>query len=674
MLHPINVLANPKEKLEEIYLNSISEFVRRTYYRPHILVTAESGAGKSTLISRLSSKKMRKVLKLEIGKIRSTACTAKHIFDPELPKNIFGVSVTQKLFGKIRDDITAILIAALAAKLLEYNKVGEDADIAQIVKALYDAVFTRNDSLFNFTEICEELDNTAAIDIIQERLEELFLNMVEEKYVEDAKLLQEQNTNKAKKFTLKVFLEEIIARNISEGVEHDCLDTIFTTVEMIVEQKVSLTFQRTSNKYRFSVFNVDNQLEEATQFMKKLFGTSNDPKANKNKGIQYFLDEVWIHVPTNEVYQQGKSFVVIDTEGLTHRSNKDEDIQGSFMKLVNCNRINHVIFMTPFATDVKVFNVIRDSINTLKKKWNVSIFLPKYDEFVTSETVANGEDLEEEEDKKIFFEEHIEPMAERAVASIEQSIKVHNATSKNVKFEERVRVLSFGDNKYVEQTTSKELYDIISEILEEIEKQNITIPVKAKAGIEIDTKDVITFDVDLVQLNQECNQIVSNNQFVKSLKALSAKKPYWTSVYTLKDKISYGNGHTTNAEVYDNFSIYPASGVETGLKGLDLKRLIKWNFNSLESVPVELQSKLMEAIEGEFRENVCRKLAITLTYTKLTEYFYGQSMYYLDWYRGLLKLYQVNLSNSKYWADEVQKELMELVKVKIEDLVDVQFS
>jgi hypothetical protein len=663
-----------KEELNEYYSNSLTTFLEEVYYYPHIIVTAESGAGKSTFISRLSTSSMRDFLKMEIGHIRSTACTAQHVFDPNLPEKFFAVSAKKKNFGEIRDIVIAIAITELANQLVDYSKDKDEQSKIKIIESLYESIFIKNKSLFNLSEIV----NSVSVVTIKEKLILIFNELIKDDYVEKARIEKDKVKEKAKNRVIKKFVEDEISKNIrvdQSDIVNTSFEQIFDIMETAVNAKVDTTFTGKQGEYLYSIFDILDNTKEGIEFMGKLFGTSNGSKDKTNKGIQFFLDEITVHVPTNEIYKKDKPFVVLDTQGLNHEGDDKNEIQASFLTLINYNRVNQIIFLSPFSTDDKVFGIVREGLDKIKKKIGVTLLLSKYDEYINSAIVSTGKDTDDLDDKELkeFVEEQIVPLVDKSITDIKESISIYNENSSLVTFDQHVHKLCFNRNIACSLTTVTDLYEIINSILIKIEKDTTSVFVKQKPGTIGDVDSLVNFKIDKQRLVDMCKIIINENAFIRSLKGWWTKSPHWNSVYELKYKIKMGSGHSTNAWTYDNFSIYPASGVRTYLEKYNLLDVLFWDFGNLLNVPENLQEVLKSNIEMELKNNVYQRIAKNMTYTYITDYFYASS-YYLNWYRGLLAIYNDKLSDPYYWADAISNELELLVKVKVRETISLQYN
>ncbi|MFD2442629.1 hypothetical protein ACFSO7_01285 [Bacillus sp. CGMCC 1.16607] len=668
MTHPL--INKSKLEIKEFYSKHLASFLEETYYYPRLIVAAESKAGKSTLISRMSTIDMRDFLKLEIGHIRTTACTAQHVFDPHLPKNIFAVSAKKKFFGEIRDKVTAISITEFASNLILYAK-DNDYLLDELVETIFDNIFIRNKSLFDLSEILDEISQT----IIKEQLAIILKKFINDDYVKIARVAKENFKSKSKDRTLKSFVEDELSQNIGLGKDeliNKAFDRIFGILKQTINDRIIEVFDGTNDRILYSVFNIEEDNEDGIKFMEAIFGSSTESNNKKTKGIQYFLDEIIVHVPTNEIYDRDKPFVVLDTQGLDHENNQNDEILSNFLTLVNSNRVNQILFLSPFSTDDKVFGVVRSGLNKIKKKIGVTLLLTKYDEFISSAIVSSGKDTDELDDDLLneFVKTNISPQADNAIKEIKKSIERHNLATDLITFDESVYKLSFQRSFGCSQTKISDIYNIINNILDKIESDTTTRIVKRVDGIAGDIDEIVPVIIDHDRLYSICKNIIDNNVFLNSLNGLINKKPHWTSVYELKYKIKIGHGHTTNARSYDNFSIYPAAGIRNSLISSNISNVLSWDFSNLQSAPDDLERVLRDNIESELVDNVYQLIARNMTYEYITDYFY-RYQHYLDWYQGLMGLYKKIISDPDCWVAGILSKLTSLAKVKVRETLSV---
>lgn len=669
MTHPITVL-DSTDRVRQYYTDLLSDFLQEIYYLPRIIVTAESGAGKSTLISRLSTNDMRDFLAMEIGQIRTTACTAQHVFDPNLPKEVLAICAKMKHFGEIRDKITVIAISALASYLVDYSKEKDDFSIDDIVHALYEYIFIKNKSLYNLNEIVSIRET----EVIKKDLQVIFTELVARDYVSKARAEKARHKDKAKNLVIKKFVEDEIANNLgsdSEDVINCAFDNIFNIIENSINKIVDKNFEGKNGEYYYSIFNIVEDAIKANTLMGTLFGITDGSKNKTNKGIQFFLQDLVVHIPTNEVFSGNKAFVIIDTQGLNHDGDEKGHIVSSFLTLINYNRVNQVLFLSPFSTDDSVFNIVGSELNKVKKRLRVTAILSKYDSYINNAIVARGKDTDdlEEDELREFVKENIVPPANKAVSEIKEFITQHNAAKPLASFDDNVYTLAFNRNYSGHRTTVKDLYDIITKILINIEKDTETVHVKVKRGVtDNDIDSLIPISINKQVLYDLCVEMINTNSFIKSLQGLANKEPHWKSVYALKDEVSRGNGHTTRATIYDNFSIYPANGVKKSLEKSPLLNSVSWDLSNLEDLPDDLVDVLKKNIQSELDNNVKQLISMMLTFNNITSFFYT-SLYYLSWYKGLIELYRNNLADPEYWVDTIHKQLLRLVKVKTRETI-----
>ena len=132
---------------------------------------------------------------------------------------------------------------------------------------------------------------------------------------------------------------------------------------------------------------------------------------------------------------------------------------------------------------------------------------------------------------------------------------------------------------------------------------------------------------------------------------------HWNTVYAWRDKLRFGSGHTSNAEVYDNISIYLSSMVQGFISKADLLGLL--NIKIDDDIPYDVESKIREYIKQNLEvdfKNIKSQIGLSVTYTSLKNEF--NQTYYKD----ALVLINKRLSSEEYWKEAIINSVLKVAE------------
>ena len=132
---------------------------------------------------------------------------------------------------------------------------------------------------------------------------------------------------------------------------------------------------------------------------------------------------------------------------------------------------------------------------------------------------------------------------------------------------------------------------------------------------------------------------------------------HWNTVYAWRDKLRFGSGHTSNAEVYDNISIYLSSMVQGFISKADLLGLL--NIKIDDGIPYDVDSKIREYIKQNLEvdfKNIKSQIGLSVTYTSL------KSEFNQTYYKDALVLINKRLSSEEYWKKAIINSVLKVAE------------
>ncbi|UOO37944.1 hypothetical protein IZU99_01360 [Oscillospiraceae bacterium CM] len=151
------------------------------------------------------------------------------------------------------------------------------------------------------------------------------------------------------------------------------------------------------------------------------------------------------------------------------------------------------------------------------------------------------------------------------------------------------------------------------------------------------------------------------------------------SVNCFRSKLSYGEGHETNASIYLNFRLFLTNMVARWLRETlpihDIMRDISIDFGNLEESPsAEIaRREFLEKLEERLRKNwssIIDQLARALSYNCLRKPFANAFNYktWSDGFREALKVIEGKFSSVDYWNENIPKLLMFLADKQLQSM------
>ena len=649
--------------LSDYYHENLQEIRNEVYYQPRLLAAALTASGKSTLISKLVPKDMSAIFHSIVGNIRTTACTVQYYFDPSLSSNLLTFSASKKVFNEISDKIIEITMKELANMLVDDSKSNKDNRVA-IRSRLFDHIFISNNSLFDF----ENLLSKSEIDRVTNDIYSIFKIYKNSDFVLTAKASGKSSLKDA---TLKNKVEDLCVEDFGVNTE---VQNIFTSLlhflNAVIDEKIKAAFdgiEDSTNLVMCFDTNKQDGSNKAASFIKKIFGVP-----DVDKGLQFFLENIIVHLSTHDDYDREESFVIIDTQGIDHEGNDSRIVADSLLSIINSNRISELLYLTTFTSDYKVLKVIEDALTKIKKPLNIRVCLTKFDEYVSKETVQiiSDDEMDDEEYKQFIVSNVIKPSKD-IISKIEADIKDNYSANSFLTFSEKISRFSFARNPFVPISKVSDVYNLIGEVLDRIQTETEVVAVKRKSNVEYD--ELIRYNIDNRKLNLIIKHVMANNSFIKSLKVERNKDVYWSSVYCLKNAIRRGNGHKTHARVYANFAIFPAASIEKILSSNipNLLSTITFDFSNLTDIPANLASVIQDNISKELVADSTRIMAFNLTYTGIKNQFESFNPHYRVWWKNLFNTYHTNLNSVNYWNMILRDVLVNVITRKIQTSISV---
>ena len=140
------------------------------------------------------------------------------------------------------------------------------------------------------------------------------------------------------------------------------------------------------------------------------------------------------------------------------------------------------------------------------------------------------------------------------------------------------------------------------------------------------------------------------------------------SVNCFKKKLSYGEGHATNANVYADFKLFLPQMVNRWLKDVIPPELFGCFSLDYRNLASELAESEKETLSNKFssamrnnREQLLRRCSESLSYSSLAEDFedcYYSGYSWSDSFRNSLSVISGKFSDENYWAQSLQNALL----------------
>lgn len=181
-----------------------------------------------------------------------------------------------------------------------------------------------------------------------------------------------------------------------------------------------------------------------------------------------------------------------------------------------------------------------------------------------------------------------------------------------------------------------------------------------------------TIAIAMVGKNQQ-----QENQYTQYI--IQAGTYHGRSVNCFRNRLSYGEGHETNASVYLNFRLHLTNMVARWLREIlpihDILRDISIDFSNLKDSPsAEIARKeFSEKLEDRLRTNwanIIIQLARQLSYNCLQTPF-EKAFYYRNWsdgFRESLKVIESKFSSVDYWNENIPKLIMQFADKQLQSM------
>lgn len=646
---------------------------------PRIALIGASASGKSTLVTHFVQKYLAQLLMNNIESVQSSKISS----DLVLLWSRHSASVMRL---KLKSNLDFDLIGKNIRKSLENLCTSKNCDIDDediddfLVDDILSPVESKAYDLFPFLTLFEEDEKNEFLDNLRNELEDILMKIIEgsdgeisilDKLSEEKKQAKKMKTKFSKAPIIKKLLDDRLSK-IDLSKVFKILSKLYSLALNSLDSLIGNVSQSLKTENGYSIIIDSEHLEELNRFMSKLY---------KDKGYCLIVEDIIYYTPIAEsarnAFEKYKSYyvkfkenepliVLQDLKGISDDISLEAGLLDN-LKAISGKQVDSCLVLhslkNPMSFAVEPLKYLSSYYNNL----NVNVLCTYADVFMT-DTIRSlfkgiegpGTDIDIDNEE---FYKYAVLKAARSLEDVKQSLESTLNDTVKVDAVGEVKVCTLVPD-YVkdidsvlvsneEKSTILKLYDY-----DAIYKLLYDICIRVKSRYKTcndqyeDSVDININDGKLDDLVTECmrrHALTCDKEYYQYVRA----NVHWNTVYAWRDKLRFGGGHTSNANVYDDISIYLSSMVQGFMSKSDLVGLldIKIEGDVPNDVAIKIKQYIAENLETDLR-NIKNQVGLSITYTSLRDEF--NYTYFSD----ALILIKKKLESREYWKEAIRQSIL----------------
>ncbi len=402
---------------------------------------------------------------------------------------------------------------------------------------------------------------------------------------------------------------------------------------------------------------------------------------------EQFIEQYELFCKRDNPEQLGRKLKIniIDTMGITQSSTQKEEISSEMDKIFQ-RESDAYLFLCATNEMPTTYDECIDLLQTKKKSYEKKVFVicrTKADEIIRNKMVNNwrrdtGKNEIEDEQYDTYLRQAFEEFKEQMIRSDKNVRSTEYAICNQLPIEflctapdrskEMRKVLTGGELE------SSKIYRILYDIMNRIDSSYGT----QGKRLWLYSKDLnhkpLHIKCKAHELNETiCTALIACNMQQRNQYLQYDKKEvtyHWNSVYCFWDKLRYGNGHETRANVYGSFRLFQKNMVESWLRRMipmeDMLNDIEISFEYLDSDPKTVEDvktnfptqfrKMISISWVGILDRVARKLTYDCLQPRLDEIF--TQNYYDNAFKISLRYFNEKFSDKEYWKSTLLRLLL----------------
>lgn len=552
--------------------------------KPHVRTMeflGGTGDGKTEAATVAAEPKARKILLKGVGQTNSTLRERLFVYtaDPEFKDKIV-VCVTLEDDILSRSLFTELIVKAWAKLIKDSGKavafcVGRDEE--QLAEFLYDEISKKN----NVKAILSFLSDEKKDEFVNSFVALYTTYKMHEKNYAIYNTVKNSLPETETKATSKKFLAGIQSE---VGKQLDMMSDEFKANLWEEWRKVNAKLKdvffsyfdeesKSEDGYFYKEIMLDSPNEE---FISAMF-TSNDLQGGERLSLEVMCEEINIYVPMNPIFEEklqkvdvngvfsdsfgNKVFGVLDTRGLYHADNTEDENADYCTELVFRGDIDALVMVVPLfgdSNEKKISELYRDVIKNFNKQIPVIMLHNKVDLFVDSLNKDNFDDdplsMDMGTGKELSVEEIDEAIKKRESELIEDLQEVQSKARKNLRIKSLSCYLKRDQHMQEElvqkYNVSHAYSQIFGDMAEYLKDSAYKISLTVKPGEEI----VPTIDNAAFTAAIHCHVIdpvTEKKVFTPGMSDLAlsiGKTPHGNAYHALSRRLKMGDGYTSNID------------------------------------------------------------------------------------------------------------------------------
>ncbi|GGA06328.1 hypothetical protein GCM10008018_60210 [Paenibacillus marchantiophytorum] len=555
-------------KRKEFARLSALEALKRSKSAPTIVVIGPSTSGKSTLIYALVNHRIIGFIKVGIGnKSQTTIIPCNFVFDERIEKDEhFAMHVRIKDFS-VKD--VHIEILEQLARLFTSNEMCAEDTLESIDENWFKSILEPEDASYHLGNIKDKISVDEFKESIADALDKI--ENIEPSFSERVKIKKKELTQQKVKIS---DIRKMVFEDIWETMETDLLGRYFNWLNTIGVQ-ITNDLNNLLNSDRAIGDICEYSVNENEAFL--YGGTILEKLFDPFQPFSLIIEDITLACrPRREIIDRSEEriplrFCLRDTMGLTQIGMDSNSIKDALDIALNCSPDSILLLLNLEERD----DVIAESCSAIEEKLSKAsrLNVPVNVIFTKADRIIGNLINKADKDTVVIRQNNYDANILDAINMMENSIKQYltrfsqdNLTWLSLRYLEesidpiQLALKHHGSDRLV-RFTPDGLYQNIDEMIRETQRRilpvGITTPlfvtaINADAPV-IEMKlagQLISNIFNLIKFNLTEDKATVNGYTITTKYALSGR-----SVVAYYNKLQRGQGHTTRANVYGNFSI-----------------------------------------------------------------------------------------------------------------------
>lgn len=648
--------------IEYDFMQSIATIV------PRVTLIGASAGGKSTLANKLIIRFLSQLLMNNIESVQSSKTPSDMVL-------LWSNSSIALMNIKIKDSLDFDLIGKNIRKEVENLCVSkscdlDDDDIDNLLEAI---LYPEQSKAYDLNSILDLLPNEKKQDFLAELREVLeeALNIILKANGIDIKDKLEEEKKRAKKEGLKFSKAPLIKKILDDRLSKLDLSNILKVLNKLYElglNKLNILIEGLSQSLKldneYSIILDPNNLTELDAFISNIY---------KNKAYCLIIDSITYYTPISDDvrkcfnrlnkidFKDNEPILVVqDLKGISDDISLEAGLLDNF-KAMSSKQVDSCIVLHSLKNPMSFLVEPLKQITSYYSNLEINVLCTYADVFMTDNmrslfkgVKGPGTDIDDTNEdfyknsvfksleKLEIMKEEIEDILkgvsnEKKLGTVQMCTLVPDYIKKIDEVLKDNRISNI--NKLYDYDS---IYELLYDTCFKVKNRYKVCNPQYEDSVKIEVNDD-----KLKDLVCECirrHNLCFDKEYYRYLKY----NVHWNTVYAWRDKLRFGSGHTSNAEVYDNISIYLSSMVQGFISKADLLDLL--NIKIDDDIPYDVDSKIREYIKQNLEvdfKNIKSQIGLSVTYTSLKNEF--NQTYYKD----ALVLINKRLSSEEYWKEAI---------------------